>query len=199
MPNEDTKPANRGARFEELRGVVEGFAQLVEEFSQAIQGELGLERLEEQRQVAGVLTSGLRTQCEALGRLMLDHVERADEEQIAHARTYLAATGVTGMIEQTRALMAAGTLQKKSLLSWIIFILEVIKELFPILADLLHLPKRIVLLIQAILEVIDKILRMLTGFLGREAATNADQAQAIMWSSLDRYWQATDSFRTNEA
>lgn len=55
------------------------------------------------------------------------------------------------------------------------------------------------LLIQAILEVIDKILRMLTGFLGREAAMNADQAQLIMWSSLDRYWQATDSFRTNEA
>jgi hypothetical protein len=197
MANEEAKTTSPDSRLEELQGVVEGFARLVGDFSQAIQGELELDQLEEQRQVAGVLAAGLQTQCEALGRLMLDHVGRADEEQLAQARTYLAASGVAGMIEQTRALMAPGTLQKKSLLSWIIFILEVIKEIFPILADLLHLPKKIVLLIQGILEIIDKILRMLTGFLGREAATNADQAQQIMWSSLERYWQATASFRSN--
>lgn len=198
MANEGTKLEGRGVRIEELQGIVEGFKQLVEEFTQAIQRELALERLEEQRRVGEVLAIGLRIQCDALGRLMFEHVERADEEQIAHARTYLAASGVGGMIEQTRALMAEGTLQRRNLLGWIIFILEVIKEIFPILADLLNLPKRIVLLIQGILEIIDKILRMLTGFLGREAAANADSAQQIMWSSLDRYWQATASLRSDQ-
>lgn len=196
---EPTRPPGGSEGADEIRAVFEPFVALVDEYFQSIDELLAGEGEQEQRQVIGVLRTAGRTQTETFNRTFQEIFDAQDDDGRRLLARYLNGSGAPQMIADARGLLANRALQRRSLLEWIGLILSVIKELLPILADLLNIGGRILKFIMALLEILDKILELLGVSLGGRARENNSAAEEVVWRSLERYWRTTAAMKAATA
>jgi hypothetical protein len=192
-------PAHGREGASDIRAVFEPFVALIDEYFQSIDDLLASEGEQEQRQVIGVLRTAGRTQAETFNRTFQEIFDAQDDDGRSLLARYLNGSGAPQMIADARGLLGNRALQRRSLLDWIGIILSVIKELLPILADLLNIGGKILKFIMALLEILDKILELLGVSLGGRARENNSAAEEIVWRSLERYWRTTAAMKAATA
>lgn len=182
---------------QEYRDTYSDFAVLLDEYCGGVRSVLVAEGEPEQAEVLDVMRQAIATQARSLAVTFQEIYDNQDGEGRQAIASFLGTAGAQGMIDQTRALLANDTLQKKPLLSWIGLILDILKELIVMIGELLNLPGKLIKLILAILEILEKILKLIAQFLGSKAAQIADDSDRIFWTSLERYWNTTAALRRN--
>lgn len=139
----------------------------------------------------------LKKQASSLVETFQDIYDSQDAEGRQFLEKFIRSTDVTELIVRSRALLKGPTLQKRSLLEWIILIIELIKEILVMIGDLFNLPDRVIKFILGILEIVEKILKFIAMLLGQRGAEIADSSDRIFWTSLERYWNTTAAWKKN--
>lgn len=173
------------------------FGALLERYCEGIKGVLSADGEREQVAVLGVLRQSLNAQSNALAEAFYEMFDRQDIEGQAVIVKYIKSTGALELVANTSSLMSDSSMNQKSLLSWIILILEILKEIIVMLGHLLHLPDSVIEFILGILDILDKILKLLSQFLGSRAADIANRSDQIFWESLQRFWRTTAALKMN--
>ncbi|HQR33959.1 MAG TPA: hypothetical protein PLK30_14580 [Blastocatellia bacterium] len=174
-----------------------GFSELLEEYSNGVRDVLKSEGANEQIEVLEVMKLALKKQASSLVETFQDIYDSQDAEGRQFLEKFIRSTDVTELIVRSRALLKGPTLQKRSLLEWIILIIELIKEILVMIGDLFNLPDRVIKFILGILEIVEKILKFIAMLLGQRGAEIADSSDRIFWTSLERYWNTTAAWKKN--
>lgn len=183
-------PTEGPAADQDVRSLFDGFVSLVDEYAAGIELLLEEEGKSERRALVAIYRNALKKQTSGLRDVLSDAYTAQDPEAQNRARQYLDASGLQGVITETRELMSTAQ-NKRSLWDWIGFILELIKNILLALADLFpKLLSGIFAIIIGIIEILEKIFRMIASFLSERAAVNAETADRIMWSSVENMWNA---------
>jgi phage-related protein len=184
-------PTEEAVADQDLRALFDGFVSLVDEYAAGIESLLEEKGKSERRALVAIYRNALKKQTSGLRDVLSDAFGAQDPEAQRRARQYLDASGLQGVIAETRELMSSAQSNKRSLWDWIGFILELIKNILLALADLFpKLLSGVFAIIIGIIEILEKIFRMIASFLSERAAVNAETADRIMWSSVENMWNA---------
>lgn len=181
----------------EYRMAFFGFSELLEEYCDGVRDVLKSEGAIEQIEVLGVMKLALKKQSNSLVETFQEVYDTQDAEGRQFLEKFIRSTDVTELIVRGRALLKSTATQKRSLLGWIILIVELIKEILVMIGDLFNLPDRVIKFILGILEIVEKILKFIAMLLGEREAQIADSSDRIFWTSLERYWNTTAAWKKN--
>ncbi|MGH9798960.1 MAG: hypothetical protein ACRD82_01210 [Blastocatellia bacterium] len=174
-----------------------GFSELLEEYCDGVRDVLKSEAAIEQVEVLEVMKLALKKQSNSLVETFQEIYDNQDAEGRQFLEKFINSTDVTELIVRGRALLKSTSTQKRSLLGWIILIIELIKEILVMIGDLFNLPQRVIKFILGILEIVEKILKFIAMLLGERQAEIADSSDRIFWTSLERYWNTTAAWKKN--
>lgn len=174
-----------------------GFSDFLEEYCQAVKEVLNSEGAKEKAEVLDVVRRAIRTQSEALTEIVQEIHQIQDEEGRRYIERFVASSGAKEMIANGRDLLMDTSLQKRSLVCWILIILEAIKNLIAMLGNLFPQLRKLLELIYAILEILDKLIKFIALLLGEECAEVANLADKVFWTTLERYLNTTAALKRN--
>ncbi|MFN0085744.1 MAG: hypothetical protein ACKVX9_10180 [Blastocatellia bacterium] len=195
----DDNPSTRSSEFENFNETFSEFEQLLDQFCELGKQVLASEGEREKIEILAIIQGALVTQARSVGEIFLESYSVQDQDLKGLADRFLRSTGVREMMARTKALMEDTTLNKRSIFGWILLILEKIKKILLMLAEIFPFLKELFDLIIKILRIIENLLINLAHLFGEDVAKIADNADQTFWKCMGRYWEATAQLERKRA
>lgn len=199
-PSPETSAPTGREDFQILAGLTD-FAGLLDDFAAAVINEFELAGQTERQAVAQVFRDTLAVQANSVRDVFRDILANLPVEGAAHVELFWRSSGAAVAIAGARAAIQNPALAKRSVLEWIKFIVEMIKKvILQILDDIngefsfLLGIKKLLLIILAILNIIDNLLKALNDMLSGHEPVDMGRVSREMWQGLETYWRAKAAF-----